>query len=273
MTLGLVFTILGVFIAIAAFMLNGGAQHKRLKIFLGVLFIISAVAAIFYFLAPFPFPPVPPTPPVTVTIGPIPTVPPRQIINADDFSSLNSGWNTITDDPDGTATYSGDGRYQMDVYHKAFFSSLWPAVWQTDLENSALEVDVLGSWGDGGALEQGIVIGWNEDVNTKSYALTLTSNGKCMFRVWQIVEDGPNAGRRMWEPQPVSSDLAMNMAEPRHKLLLVKRNNSLFGYVDGRFCGQYEMANYQGGYIGLAMLSPDAGGKSYFDDFVIYSIP
>ncbi len=209
----------------------------------------------------------------TEVIVAFPTVPSDLVEERrDDFSSDRSGWDIILLDPAGTAQYE-DGKYTLAMKRRMLYLGFWETEGEIDYNNFAVEVVALGPWGVQGALEQGFVIGWTKDLSSPAYAVTTNSSGTCTFWSRKLNEENWVPEKAKWPPEPGLSISEQELAESEHKLLLVKKDNFLTGYVDGQFCGQFEMDGYQSGFVGLAALGPDAGGKSYFDDFVIYRYP
>jgi hypothetical protein len=201
-----------------------------------------------------------------------PTIPALVEEKSHDFSPENIQWDLILNDPRGTVQYE-DGKYSFDTNIRVFFLGMWEKERNIGLNNFAVEVMALGPWGDKGALEQGLVIGWqDEDFSRPAYAFTLSSSGTCRF--WSRVPNEENwvSKPTNWRPESRLSITEEELNESAQKLLLVKKDNILTGYVDGQVCGQFEMDDYQRGYIGLATLSPDMGGKSFFDDFRLYRL-
>jgi hypothetical protein len=100
----------------------------------------------------------------------------------------------------------------------------------------------------------------------------LTSNGTCRF--WSRVPDEENwvPKRANWRPKSWLAITEEELNKSAQKLVLVKKDNILTGYVNGQACGLFEMDEYQNGYIGLVALSPDMGGKSFFDHFRFYRL-
>ena len=227
------------------------------------------MAAIYLFtLALSHLPSLPDLSPSAQTAAPVVSVIKEERV--DDFSSPGTGWDVIKNDSTGTADYSGDGTYQIAVNGEKFYAGMWEELGIIDAGDFALQVKALGPWGEQSVREQGIVIGWNSDVDIATYAFTLTSSGECKFRKRMPDVTGLNREKGIWllEANEKISNLDTNKAA--HELLLVKKDSTLTGHVDGQLCGQYTMADFDGGFVGVAMLGP---GKSAFDDFAIFSVP
>jgi hypothetical protein len=181
------------------------------------------------------------------------------LIRSDDFSSQSSQWDNYTE-PTSDTGYEA-GKYYIELSTNALFLSTWKKA--KDFENGVLSVDVLGPFGEGGAVKQGLGFGWHKDWQGSTYAFTIDYEGNCKFLEAQ---DG-------WIEKEIGKIDNFDSGKPFHTVMVIIRNGEAIGYVDNQFCAIYNMPNYTSGHVGVVASMWDGNGKAYFDEYRMYKLP
>lgn len=181
-------------------------------------------------------------------------------LHRDTFASIDSGWDNFMDG-DGIVQYDSL-EYSITLEKRVFFLGIWGGAGTVDLQRFSLQVEVLPGSNEAIGIENGIVFGWQRDWASPAYAFVLSSGGRCSFRYstadqrWRAIAGYPNQ-------DPLSPNAT-------HTLQVVVNGGVAYGYVDGNYCAQANLANYKPGLVGLASLgSTGEKTKTYFDNFVV----
>lgn len=207
-----------------------------------------------------------PMPLPSATPGPTPwPLSSSDLILRDDFSSSDSEWdNYATED---SATGYESGRYFIEWFspaesHGPIFFSIWKKT--ANLDSGSLQVDILGPFGEMGAVQQGLAFGWRHGWEGSTYCFTIQSAGTCEFM---------ESSDRQWRSQKTGTIDGFDPKQGYHTLRVDIRHTEAIGYVDGRFCAAFDIPDYRPGYVGVVAQIWQGGGKAYFDEYRIYQLP
>ena len=184
------------------------------------------------------------------------------LVESDDFSSNESGWDNYFDGQNMTGYENGN--YFIESQESVLFLSVWGG--RGRYTDGAFQTTILGPLEPGGVNVQGISIGWTTDWNNQVYAVAITSSQLCTVFQSRI----NNEGVQVWTKR--SSGKIENFDEnaTQYELTLIVNNQILTAYVDGELCLEYEMKDYVGGKVGVVAESASDGEKAIFDDFKIF---
>ncbi len=187
-------------------------------------------------------------------------------LNGDDFSDSSSGWDT--------SQYYCWANYdyntlKLGISDQWFCFIGWTAIGKKD--NIALQVDVLGPFGENLKSFYGLGFGAQNKYGRNGYAFGVDSSGTCQF--FEHIDNSEYGGwqRRITETLP-----KFNKEQTYHTVTINIKYSEARGYVDGKYCTTYIMPNYKNGFVGVvataAYVSSDyAGGEARFDEYVIGS--
>lgn len=183
----------------------------------------------------------------------------------DDFSEKVFLWSEGSIDTESVGYENGV--YFMEIKNPLvyFTGSLWSMTNEMmEMENFAIQADMLGPLYTDWEQKQGLVFGFQSDKKGNSFAFDITYEGVC--RLVGKIDD------EEWVVVSTStiSDFDLNL--PHTLTAIVKGSQEFFGYVDGRLCLE-EAIDYDAGTFGLSGKISKNEGTLFFDNFYIYKIP
>lgn len=183
----------------------------------------------------------------------------------DDFSEKIFLWSEGSIDTESVGYENGV--YFMEINNPLvyFTGSLWSMTNEMmEMENFAIQADMLGPLYTDWEQKQGIVFGFQSDKKGNSFAFDISYDGTC-----RLVGKTDNGEWRVLSTS-ILSDLDLNL--PHTLTVIVKGSQEFSGYVDGQFC-LAETIDYNAGTFGLSGKISKNEGKLFFDNFYVYKIP
>lgn len=184
----------------------------------------------------------------------------------DDFSSKIFTWSEGTVYSDNSMGYE-NGVYYLDINDPAIYltASLWSVNNEImEMENFAVQVDVLGPFYTDWEQKQGILFGYQVDGIGNSYAFDVSYDGTC--RLVNKIDDG------QWEVINSSYISNFDINSPHTITVTVRGSEGFAGYVDEQSC-LAQVIDYAPGIFGVSGKISKNSGKLSFDNFYIFKIP
>jgi hypothetical protein len=160
-----------------------------------------------------------------------------------------------------------NGVYFMEIKNPLvyFTGLLWSMTNEMmEMEDFAVQADMLGPLYTDWEQKQGIVFGFQSDKKGNSFAFDISYDGMCRL-VGKINDEE-------WKVLSTSTISNFDVNSPHNLTVIIKGSQEFSGYVDKKLC-LTETIDYNAGTFGLSGKLSKNEGTLFFDNFYIYKIP